>query len=88
MESSNVPFNHTLMADGINKQIDEIMLKFFGSQSEFLKYGHLYVIEAEPVKMEMMSHADFVGNTFLCQAITKLRIRFKTPEELEAEKHD
>jgi hypothetical protein len=74
----------------LTKQMDEQILKFFGSYDELLKYGYLYKIEAEPVKMEMVSHADLGdrSNTIMCQTIMKLRIRFKTHEELEADRHD
>lgn len=74
----------------LTRQMDEQILKFFGSHGELLKYGHLYVIEAEPVKMEMVSHQDLGdrSNAIMCQTIMKLRIRFKTPEELEADRRD
>ncbi|QFG09183.1 hypothetical protein PBI_SPORTO_78 [Arthrobacter phage Sporto] len=69
-------------------QLDKQLLQFFGSQDDLMKYGHLYVLEAEPVKMELMSHADFEGNTFMCQAVLKTRIRRKTAEELDADRKD
>lgn len=78
------------MKSSIANQIDEQILKFFGSLDDLLRYGHLYKVEAEPVRMEMMTHADldFRSNTFVCQAIAKVRIRPKTLEELDADKHD
>lgn len=74
----------------INKQIDEQLLSFFGSQDHILKYGHLYVLEAEPVRMEMMSHNELASNTntIMCQVMTKIRIRHKTLEELEQDRKD
>lgn len=75
---------HNPIAD----EIDAMLLKFFGSEEDLRRYIHLYVLEHEPVKMELMTHAELTGNSFMCQAITKIRIRPKTLAELEADQLD
>lgn len=88
----NTPLN--LIKEGLKNeiadQIDAQLLKFFGSIEDMRRYGHLYVLETEPVRMELMTHSDldFNSKTFMCQAITKTKIRPKTREELEADQHD
>lgn len=76
------------MATDLAKQIDDLLLNFFGSEKEFQRIGHLFIIEQEPVKMELMQMADFRGNDFRWRAETKFRIRPKTTTELEADGRD
>lgn len=76
------------MRDSIADQIDALLLGFFGSMEDAMKYGHYYVIEQEPVKMEMTQMADFQGNDFKYRAECTMRIRPKTNEELENDRRD
>lgn len=77
-----------MIQEDINEQISQNLLNFFGSIDEMVRYGYLYKIEAEPVRMELMTHSDFNQNVAMCQTMVKIRIRYKTREELEADRRD
>lgn len=76
------------MAESIKEQIDTLLINFFGSEEDIRRYGHLFVIEHEEVKMEMTQMADFQGNDFKYRAESRMRIRPKTPQELAEQEKD
>ncbi|QFG10223.1 hypothetical protein PBI_EGAD_81 [Arthrobacter phage Egad] len=76
------------MAESIREQIDTLLINFFGSEEDIRRYGHLFVIEHEEVKMEMTQMADFQGNDFKYRAESRMRIRPKTQKELEEQEKD
>jgi hypothetical protein len=76
------------MRDSIVDQIEAMLLGFFGSMEDAMKYGHLYVLEQEPVEMEMTQMADFQGNDFKYRAEVRMRLRPKTQQELEEDRRD
>jgi hypothetical protein len=76
------------MVEDIKEQIDTLLINFFGSEEDIRRYGHLFVIEHEEVKMEMTQMADFQGNDFKYRAESRMRIRPKTPQELQEQERD
>lgn len=64
----------------IGKEMDAHILRFFGSEENFRKNAHLWVLEVIPAKV-VMGEGAFEGITF--QMETKYRLRPKTPKELE-----
>lgn len=76
------------MRESIAGQIDALLAGFFGSIEEARRLGHLYVLEQDPVEMEMTQMADFQGNDFKYRAECRMRIRPKTKEELEEDRRD
>lgn len=77
-----------VLAEDLNTQIENLLLDFFGSQKEIQRIGHLFVIEQEPVQMELIQMGDLEGNNFKWRAETKFRIRPKTMKELEEDSRD
>jgi hypothetical protein len=69
-------------------EIDEMVLKFFGSPEDVRNYGHYYVLEQTPMLIETCTQPELTGNYFKVRTEVKYRIRPKTQAELESENRD
>jgi hypothetical protein len=65
----------------VQKQ-EEFLLQFFGSMENAKRYGHLFVLESYPTKLDLKGLDE---NTQTYSMSQEFRIRRKTDEELAAE---
>lgn len=75
-------------AEKIASSIDNLLLKFFGSLEDMKHYGHLYVLEEQPMLIETSRQPEFTGDYFKVRTETRYRIRPKTQAELESDNRD
>lgn len=69
----------------VNYSVEDLLLNFFGSYEKARQFAHLYILEEEPLEVELSEGLDLFENRYKMRATTKWRIRHKTAEELAKE---
>jgi hypothetical protein len=84
-EVSNDPYikalldQTTSLARNAQKGLDEYLQKFFGTQENAERYGHLYILEQYPDELKTEMDKDHLMRVSMNMTY---RLRLKTPEEL------
>lgn len=71
--------------ESLSKQVDDYVLEFFGSVTNVLRLGHLFVLESTDIETEIDYPENPLSNDLKYHVSQRVRLRLKRPDELNPE---